>query len=224
MYQIGNELCLAIKDKHGNTRIPCTDCPIDFQPVGVEVIKGSSAVSQLFDPQVIGEYVTKFNKSGIPDLFVIGEAPGYYEAKHLRPFVGKSGTLLREVLSATDAVICIGNTVLCRPYDPVDMGNRSPTESEADNCGILIRHTVKYTHPRSILLLGRVAYTTFLKASSKERPLTVARQRTSPKPNFKWFDIPVFVTWHPAYVLRRGGVGCPEYYEFVEDVARALRG
>jgi uracil-DNA glycosylase family 4 len=51
-------------------------------------------------------------------LIIVGEAPGYYEVKEGRPFVGQSGQLLNAVLSHVGldpASTYYTNAVLCQP-------------------------------------------------------------------------------------------------------------
>ena len=60
-----------------------------------------------------------------PKLMLIGEAPGFYEDKQGKPFVGKAGQLLDRIFESVeltrnkDVYIC--NTVKCRPPE-----NRNP--------------------------------------------------------------------------------------------------
>ena len=59
------------------------------------------------------------------DLMIIGEAPGEREDQLARPFVGRSGELLDEALTANDLTrddVYIANIVKCRPP-----ANRKPS-------------------------------------------------------------------------------------------------
>ena len=60
---------------------------------------------------------------------IIGEGPGYYEDQQGKPFVGKSGQLLNQMLAAIGLDrqndVYIANIVKCRPPD-----NRKPTLQE----------------------------------------------------------------------------------------------
>lgn len=65
-------------------------------------------------------------------IVIVGEAPGAQESIEGKPFVGKSGQLLRQALAEAgipETEICIANTVLCRPP-----GNRQPTTDEINFC------------------------------------------------------------------------------------------
>jgi len=66
------------------------------------------------------------------DLMFIGEAPGETEDQTGRPFVGKAGQLLTQILAAVGIQreeVYITNVVKCRPP-----GNRVPTKTEMDAC------------------------------------------------------------------------------------------
>ena len=66
------------------------------------------------------------------NIMCIGEGPGYYEDQQGRPFVGKSGQLLDNILSVCgffrEEHLFIGNIVKCRPPN-----NRNPLPEERNN-------------------------------------------------------------------------------------------
>ena len=72
---------------------------------------------------------------GLPNkkLMLIGEAPGFYEDKQGKPFVGKAGQLLDKIFASVglsrDKDIYICNTVKCRPPE-----NRNPLPDEKEAC------------------------------------------------------------------------------------------
>jgi uracil-DNA glycosylase family 4 len=72
-----------------------------------------------------------------PQLVVIGEAPGYNEAKEGTPFVGASGKLLRQALAfhGLDDVY-ITNVVKCHPK-----GNKLPPRTSCRRvpCAAVLR-------------------------------------------------------------------------------------
>lgn len=122
-------------------------------------------------------------------IVLIGEAPGEAEAETGKPFMGKSGQLLDQLLTEADLVgrVYILNTCKCRPPD-----NRTPTRSEQDVCsGLYLVNELDIIRPRSIVLLGRVATDWHFKGRPFVRH-TVHRGGIIP-------------TWHPSYVLRTGG-------------------
>src|SRR5262252_5040879 len=65
-------------------------------------------------------------------IVVVGEAPGYREAKEGKPFVGPSGRLLDTVLAhygVSRQEVYVDNVCACRPSD-----NRTPSQSEVEAC------------------------------------------------------------------------------------------
>ena len=64
-----------------------------------------------------------------PQILFIGEAPGAQEDIQGKPFVGRSGNILRNALQELNIKnFYITNLVKCRPP-----GNRDPLESESKN-------------------------------------------------------------------------------------------
>lgn len=201
--------CMGVKIKNGTEIVPCKICSIKYNPVLPEFgyFKGEKNHRDHFvEPEQAKEPI---------DLFIVGEAPGKEEDKKGWPFIGKSGDLLREVLSHIDVSYAIGNTTLCRPTTYAG-GNRTPTLKEARNCSILVRHLIAYSQPKVLLLLGRIAFSTFMIIDTK-LSMSEARRR-----KFSWRTIPTFVTWHPSYIWRQGGETSVEYSDFVDDIASAV--
>ncbi len=134
--------------------------------------------------------------SGNPnaDLMIIGEAPGAEEDRQGLPFVGRAGQLLTEMLIAiglTRDQVYIANTLKCRPPN-----NRDPLAEEVQRCEPYLLRQVELIQPKLILALGRVAAHNILKTSD-----SLARLRTR-EHRFHGSSIPVFVSYHPAYLLR----------------------
>lgn len=136
-------------------------------------------------------------------LMVIGEGPGETEDQLGRPFVGKAGQLLDRMLAAIDlprSDVYICNTVKCRPTLPGPNGprNRAPDAEEMENCRPFLDAQIEIVAPRVILALGAPAAKSFL-----GRDFQITRMRG------QWYigprDIPLMVTFHPAYILRQTG-------------------
>ncbi len=127
------------------------------------------------------------------DWMVIGEAPGAEEDRRGEPFVGRAGQLLDEMLRAVglsrDGVF-VANILKCRPPN-----NRDPKQGEADACRGYLDRQIALVKPKVILAVGRIAAQQLL---GRDDP--VGRLRGSPH---TVNDIPVIVTYHPAYLLRR---------------------
>jgi len=141
-------------------------------------------------------------------LMVIGEGPGETEDLLGRPFVGRAGELLDKMLSAIglpreDVYIC--NTVKCRPTlrEGNKIKNRAPLPPEMANCRPYLDEQIDIIAPDVVLALGAPAAKSFL---GNDFAITRGRGR--------WYDgpggIPLMVTFHPAYVLRQGGMSLTE--------------
>jgi uracil-DNA glycosylase family 4 len=95
--------------------------------------------------------------SGHPDadLMFVGEAPGFYEDQQGKPFVGRAGKLLDDLLAEiglTRKQVFVANTVKCRPPD-----NRDPLPAEIDACKEHLFKQVELIQPRVIATLGNFA-------------------------------------------------------------------
>lgn len=144
-----------------------------------------------------------------PWLFV-GEGPGADEDEQGDPFVGQAGKLLDSMLAATGCKrgreVYIANVVKCRPP-----GNRTPTPEEAAACAPFLDRQIELLQPRLIVALGKTAATRLL---GTEASLSSLRGRVH-----RYRDIPVVVTYHPAYLLR----SLPEKAKAWEDLLFARR-
>ena len=127
------------------------------------------------------------------EWMLIGEAPGENEDKQGEPFVGQAGRLLDSMMRALALArgenVYIANVVKCRPP-----GNRNPEPDEAASCEPYLRRQVALVKPRLIFALGRVAAQNLLKTDAS---ISSLRGRVH-----RYEDVPVIVTYHPAYLLR----------------------
>jgi len=146
-----------------------------------------------------------------PVVFV-GEAPGEEEDKLKRPFVGKAGQYLNKKLQKVGLErekVYITNVVKSRPP-----GNRTPTIEEMASCLPYLRKEIEIIKPKVIVCLGSTAMKGIL---GKDYPITKYRGKTFPYP----YDpkIKVFLTYHPAYVLRNPSAD----REFTEDLKAVIK-
>jgi len=128
------------------------------------------------------------------DWLVIGEAPGADEDRQGEPFVGRAGQLLTEMLFAIglqreDVFIC--NILKCRPP-----GNRNPSTEEVDFCHAWLQRQIELIDPRLILAVGGVAANSLLGLNEKVGALRGKVHSWGAQ------EIPLVVTYHPAYLLR----------------------
>ncbi|MGI9021048.1 MAG: uracil-DNA glycosylase [Solirubrobacterales bacterium] len=89
------------------------------------------------------------------DLMFVGEGPGAEEDRQGKPFVGRAGGLLTQLLSeigiGRDEVF-ITNTVRCRPPE-----NRDPRPDEIEACSTYLNSSVALIQPTVIATLGNFA-------------------------------------------------------------------
>jgi DNA polymerase len=127
------------------------------------------------------------------DWLFVGEGPGAEEDARGEPFVGQAGKLLDAMLAAIDLErgrkVYIGNVVKCRPP-----GNRTPEAEETAVCFPYLQRQIELLRPKLIVALGKPAAETLLDAEVK---VGAARGRL-----FDYRDIPLVITYHPAYLLR----------------------
>ncbi|GMB10791.1 MAG: uracil-DNA glycosylase [Candidatus Improbicoccus devescovinae] len=88
-------------------------------------------------------------------IFFIGEAPGENEDLQARPFVGKSGILLDNMLKSIGLSrsknVYIANIIKCRPPN-----NRNPTNFEQEECISWLKFQLRFINPKIIVTLGRI--------------------------------------------------------------------
>lgn len=129
---------------------------------------------------------------------VIGEAPGEQEDRQGLPFVGRSGQLLDAMLSAVgmsrESNVFIANVIKCRPP-----GNRNPKPEEIAACSPYLKRQIELVRPERILVLGRFAAQTLL---GTDATIGSLRGRTHTWTTDDGQQIPVVVSYHPAYLLR----------------------
>ena len=127
------------------------------------------------------------------DLLIIGEAPGAQEDLEGKPYVGKSGTLLNDLLIKAgidfhnDVYFC--NVIKCRPPN-----NRKPTNKEINIHRPWLMQQIKLVDPKFIILTGSTAMRTILEIKN---PISKIRG--------KWFKKDgreIITIFHPSYLLR----------------------
>lgn len=128
------------------------------------------------------------------DLLIVGEGPGHDEDIQGEPFVGRSGRLLDRMLAAigiSREQVYITNIVKCRPPN-----NRDPKAEEALHCRAYLEAQIREISPRIILSVGRVSAHNLL---GSDQPVGKLIRQMHKLPGT---EIPVKVTYHPAYLLR----------------------
>ena len=132
------------------------------------------------------------------DLMFIGEAPGADEDQQGEPFVGRAGQLLTRILKAMNFAredVYIANILKCRPDMPAgSFGNRPPTPTEMQTCRPYLVEQIDIIQPTVLVALGAVAVEGLLGTRAAMRELR-GRWHT-------YNNIPLMITYHPAYLLR----------------------
>ena len=130
----------------------------------------------------------------VSDWLIIGEAPGAEEDLKGEPFVGRAGQLLNSMLLSMGLFregVFIANILKCRPPN-----NRDPQISEVNACEKYLKMQIELVKPRIILAVGRIAAQNLLKSDT---PIGKMRGNCY---SYSDSNIPVVVTYHPAYLLR----------------------
>jgi uracil-DNA glycosylase family 4 len=130
-------------------------------------------------------------------LMIVGEAPGPRENELGKPFVGRSGQLLDQILRAVnfepDQDVFISNSVFRMPPGEGGKAFRKPSNEEIEFYKPFLLEIIRLVDPKILLLTGNVATQSLL------------GQTGITKLRGQWFDwhgrhaMPIF---HPAYLLR----------------------
>ncbi len=130
-------------------------------------------------------------------LMIIGEAPGTEEDRQGKPFVGRSGQLLDQILQSVqldpEQDVFITNAVFRLP--PGDDGKplRKPTSDEIVYYKPYLLEIIRLVDPLIMLLTGNVATESLLEQTG------ITRLRGQWFPWQGRWAMPIF---HPAYLLR----------------------
>lgn len=125
-------------------------------------------------------------------LMFVGEGPGADEDAQGRPFVGRAGQLLNNMITAMGLKreqVYIANIVKCRPPQ-----NRTPEPVEANTCSQFLFRQIDVIRPEILVALGSTASTYLLGSKAS---LSSLRGRVHQVRGSK-----LIVTYHPAYLLR----------------------
>ncbi|HET6267124.1 MAG TPA: uracil-DNA glycosylase, partial [Acidobacteriota bacterium] len=125
-------------------------------------------------------------------LMLIGEAPGADEDDQGRPFVGRAGQLLMQMIRAIQferADVYIANVLKCRPP-----GNRPPEPDEVKTCSPFLFRQIEIIQPKLILALGTFSAQLLIESKSS---ISMLRNRVYEMPFGK-----VIATYHPSFLLR----------------------
>jgi len=131
------------------------------------------------------------------EVLFVGEGPGFNEDRQGRPFVGRAGGLLSELLRAIGwrrEDVFITNVVKCRPPD-----NRDPEPDEIAACAPFLRRQLEVLEPALVVTLGRYSLGRFMPGSRIGQVHGTFRE-ADPASGAR--DALAFAMYHPAYALR----------------------
>lgn len=143
------------------------------------------------------------------NLLFIGEAPGKNEDEQGRPFVGRSGKLLTQILNELGLKredVFITNIVKCRPPN-----NRTPSPKE-QRVGkeTMLLEQIRIIDPTIICTLGSPALNGLLETSY---PIGQARGKP-----IEFQNKTILPAYHPAYILRNPSAR----HLLREDISKAI--
>jgi DNA polymerase len=146
------------------------------------------------------------------DWLLVGDPPDEAQERAGQPFVEEAGQLLDNMLRAVgvqrwnheaskdqEAVsrAYLTHVLKCRPALM-----RAPNAAELSTCAHFLRREIALTQPKVILAMGRFAMQLLLSETPPEQarlPLGKLRGQV-----WRFADVPVVVTYPPAYLLRNG--------------------
>jgi len=135
------------------------------------------------------------------DLMFVGEAPGFHEDQQGKPFVGRAGQLLDELLASigmtreNDAFIA--NVLKCRPP-----GNRDPQPEEIEECTPWLMRQIQLIEPRVICTLGN-----FATKLITQSPVGITKCCGRPQEReVAGLSVTIYPLFHPAAALRTPAV------------------
>lgn len=148
--------------------------------------------------------------AGVPNsrIVIVGEGPGRNEDEQGKPFVGRSGQLLDQMLEqvglSRNRNVFITNIVKCRPPE-----NRDPMLEECLACRPWLDKILELIDPKIILCVGRIAAQQLFDPNFR-----VTRQHGEIRERDGRL---VMATFHPAALLRN-----PSYKPMMEEDLRRL--
>lgn len=145
----------------------------------------------------------KFATNAVPgegnidsEVVFVGEAPGAEEDKQGRPFVGRAGKLLEQLLREIGYErrdVWIGNIIKHRPPE-----NRDPFPDEVKACQPYLTMQLTAINPKVVVTLGRFAMYYFDKDGKISRDHGVVKKITVSEIG----EMAIYPIYHPAAALR----------------------
>ncbi len=147
-------------------------------------------------------------------IMLIGEAPGSNEDMQGRPFVGRAGMFLDELLGSAGIKrkdVFIANILKCRPP-----GNRNPQAEEIRSCTAYLDRQIALIAPKTICPMGNFAASYILeKYGLKPEPIGRIHGKTFRVKNLL-LDARIIPLYHPASAVYNPNMR----YTLIEDFKR----
>ncbi|MEA3487395.1 MAG: uracil-DNA glycosylase [Thermodesulfobacteriota bacterium] len=191
LYMKGNPGALSSSPVNDTANSRVVHVPsMTLEDIGKEL--GDCKRCKLYDKR---HHIVFGEGSPVADLVFVGEAPGRDEDRQGKPFVGRAGQLLTDIIKAMglerkDVYIC--NILKCRPPE-----NRNPEPDEIAACEPFLIKQLEAIQPRVICAMGKFAAQTLLKTGAA---ISMLRGRFH-----SYHRIKLMPTYHPAYLLRNPG-------------------
>jgi len=133
-------------------------------------------------------------------IFICGQSPGVEEDKSGKPFRGRAGKFLDQLLKIAEIKrekIFITSTLKCLPQPPI---NRKPKKEEIKACLPYLEKQIEIINPKKFILLGEIAFSTFF----PKKELSSFRGKWTLPTHHPFFEgkKKFFSTYHPAAGLR----------------------
>ena len=140
-------------------------------------------------------------------ILLIGEAPGEQEDLTGRPFCGRAGKILDEILEALGIErknVYITSILKCRPPN-----NRYPHKDEIKNCKSFLDGQLRLISPKITIIMGNCALESILgkKKISEEHGKIIEKN-----------GVTYLITYHPAAVLYN-----KKLFQVIQDDLRILK-
>lgn len=167
-------------------------------------------------PELLGRKNAVIGEGAVPAACVfLGEGPGEKEDNTGRPFVGRSGKLLRACMAHAHFNMKdyhILNCIKCRPPE-----NRNPTAEELENCRPFLIKQLAVLKPRVIVALGKFAQAFILEQDPEDITVSanagsLIQYNTTTK---------ALLTFHPSFVSRHEFDEV--YFRFLKHISRAYK-
>jgi uracil-DNA glycosylase family 4 len=145
------------------------------------------------------------------EIVFLGEGPGQTEDETGRPFVGRAGKLLDNMIQSMNLKredVFILNTIKCRPPN-----NRKPTPVEMDKCGPFLVRQLEVIKPKVIIALGNTALGGL---TGKDGGIT--KRCGVWETSDKFPGIKIMPCYHPSALLRNPNWKVPAWYALAEVV------